>query len=862
MRQKVFVMPLDAIAGTDRPVVGAKAVGLACLKRFGLPVPDAFCIEAEAYRMHVNNASAKETISEALLLIDKAKSSDIAKHLNMIRRAIVDSPMDGTLAAEIESHYRDLSASRLAVRSSATAEDLPGHSFAGLYDTYLDIKNLEACLTAIKKCWASLWTERAYSYRQKNGFDHLKVNMAVIVQCHIPADASGVLFTADPVTGNNKHIVIEACLGLGDALVSGKATPDRVVLEKKGFTALSHSTSAPCISDKTARTLAKLAIKAESEFGCPQDIEWAVSQNEIFILQSRPITTTLKPKSWEDRQVWTNANLGEVVPDVMTPITASLIQRMVHPLLGSIWRILGVSLGDNPIADLVAGRLYWSVNTGIGIVKHLPHWQNIDFDMTMGGQQGEMFELGKIDLAKIDVPDLGGRLMKVILRLPVSIYDIFTHRYSKAHQVVENVKRKAEVLQKMNISEMSDEELVHRLPVAIDETFGTLDLLYVVTSLPAIVILYFVSARWLNDEKGILASRLLAGLTGMDHAEAGLELWALALKAREFGAVEKLIRSPAPWRDVRKKLEGVKGGDVFLKAWDDFLARHGHHCRGELELFNPRWSENPDYILELVRNYLSSADGTNPVYKHAKLSEERQQLARECSAKIRNPVKRRIFNHFLRKAWLASVLRENSKSYVVRCVAVLRKMLLELGNRWMKKGVLDKTENIFFLRFEELESVLKQTNGFDISGTIAGRRAEYEKWRSVTPPSIIIGKFDPDKYRPRQDTDIDAELLKGVAASHGVVTGKARVILKSDENEQVKAGEILVAPFTDPGWTPYFIPAAGVVMDMGGLLSHGSVIAREYGIPAVVNVGNATKIIKTGQEIELDGDRGVVRILK
>jgi pyruvate,water dikinase len=862
MKHDRLIIPLDGIADCDQSIVGTKAASLARLRRLDLPVPDGFCIAAGAYKTHVSNPSTKKTIDEALLLIDKAKGRDADRHLNIIRRAIIEPPMDDALAGKIESCCRSLGVGRVAVRSSATAEDLPGHSFAGLYDTYLGIEGIEDCPAAVKKCWASLWTERAFIYRQKNRFDHLKVNMAVIVQALIPADFAGVIFTANPLTGDDKNIVIEACPGLGDALVSGRVTPDRFILKKEGLEVVSCSTTTACISDRTAQRVAKLAIKAEGEFGCPQDIEWAVSQDEIFILQSRPVTAIPKAKSWADKQVWTNANVGEVVPDVMMPFSWSVFRKMIRALFGSIWRLAAVNPGDNPIADLVAGRLYWNVNTLLGIVKHLPRWWKVDFDKIMGGLQGQMFEFGEIDIKELEIPDLGGRLSKMILRLPVSAYDIFTHRYSKAYQVVEDVKHKAETLQKTDMTKMTEEELVHFLPVAIEETFGTLDLLYLMTSLPAIAILYYVSARWLNDERGVLASRLLAGLTGMDHAEAGLELWALALKAREFGAVKKVIRSPAQWVDVRKKLEGVEGGDNFLNVWDDFLTRHGHHCRGELEVSNPRWSERPDYILELVRNYLNSTDETNPVDKHAKLIEQRQQLARECSARIRNPVKRRIFNHFLRKAWQASVLRENSKSYVVRCVAVFRKMLLELGKRWMNKGVLGNTEDIFFLKFEELESVLQQRTDFDIGGTIAARRADYEKWQSVSPPNVIIGKFDPDKYRQREEVYAEGDVLKGVAASCGVVTGKARVILKTDDNEQVGAGEILVAPFTDPGWTPYFIPAAGIVMDMGGLLSHGSVIAREYGIPAVVNVEAATKVIKTGQRIEVDGDRGIVRILK
>jgi pyruvate,water dikinase len=298
-----------------------------------------------------------------------------------------------------------------------------------------------------------------------------------------------------------------------------------------------------------------------------------------------------------------------------------------------------------------------------------------------------------------------------------------------------------------------------------------------------------------------------------------------------------------------------------MADWNRFMLQHGHHCRGELELYNKRWSETPDYILQFVRSHMTQMGEIDPVQNFTRAAEQRRQLEERCRERLKNPIKRKIFNSVLQRAQQGSVFRENVKSDVIKLLTTKRKMLLELGKRLREKGVLENEDDIFFLRHEEVVPVVNNQADFDINETIRARRAEYDKNCSVTPPDLVIGHFDPDTYIP-DSIDEQAEVLDGLGVSPGTATGKARVILRANTQEQLRAGEVLVAPFTDPGWTPYFVPAAAIVMDEGGMISHGSIVAREYGLPAVVNVGNATKIIKTGQTIQVDGDRGEVRILQ
>lgn len=890
MQETRLVIPLDTIQDTDAAATGAKALSLARMYRIGLSVPAGFCVTAAAYSEHLSNRKIMPKLETALERLAETEAESRGDILSGIRQAIIEPSLSVELREEIESHYSMLGAERVAVRSSATAEDLPGHSFAGLYDTYLGAADLDDCIEAIKKCWASLWTERAYEYRQKNGIDYLKINMAVIVQSLVLADASGVLFTADPVTGRSDQLIIEACFGLGNTLVSSRVTPDRFVLNKRNLKVVSKTISekkiksvvdehgllkeqilpadrAPTLSiDKsTARKLAKLVRKIEAEFGCPQDIEWAVCSGDIFFLQSRPITTLPAEKTREDRQVWTSLNVGEVVPDVTTPVTWSMVQVLLDHLFEQISGLISINLGDNPLYGLIAGRLYFNINTGIGLFKNfLPRLQHYDYDLNkvFGGEQGRMYELGRLDIQDADIPDLEFSAVKTILKLPVSFYRIVSHNLKRGELFVADMRSKNERLQNLDVVAMSEEKLLaHSAALTTDGIEFARGILYITTGLIAFPCLHKVCSKWLGDKDGAIANKLLAGVGDMDSAEAGHDLWQLAKKADELSDVRPHIVSGSNWRTVRAKLSETQPGNKFLKSWCEFMNEHGHHCRGEVEVFNPRWSETPDYILSLVREYLAGIDKSNPVENHTKRAQQREQLTGHCRQRLKNPVKRVIFDYLLARAQRGAVLRENWKSQGVRYIARFRTILIELGERLYTRGALASPDDIFFLKLEEIEPVTRNRANFNVSKTIASRRAQYEKNKSLTPPPVVVGRFDPDTYvlEPLGD---NVEVLNGLAVSPGVVTGKARVILRADTDGRVMAGEILVAPFTDPGWTPYFVPAAGIVMDQGGLLSHGSIIAREYGIPAVVNVGPATRIIKTGQCVQVDGNHGEVRIIR
>ncbi|MFC1765132.1 PEP/pyruvate-binding domain-containing protein, partial [Planctomycetota bacterium] len=401
MSDAVLVLPLYTLKPTDTPRVGSKAEKLGCLAQMGSSVPAGLCIVADAYAQHLDDYE----IDLNLESLSEADNDKVRDHLLSLRAAICEAPLSSGLQQALRTAYP---AGTVAVRSSATAEDLPEASFAGQYDTILNVTSLDACYDAIKRCWASLWTERAYHYRVQKTIDHRQVRMAVIVQQQVDADMAGVAFSIDPVTGSRLRIVIEACRGLGDDLVSGRVTPERWIWRKQNLVLIYNDPwEATELNRRVAKRLARQVRRLERHFGCPQDVEWAVQGRTLYFLQARPITTLPTTKTWEEKQVWTNFNLGEVLPDVATPITASLVDEMFPELFQYIANLLGADIRRAPVAGRVAGRFYFNLTTMSAVGR--PFWLALglgpvgwqELTEAMGGHQGEL------DIPEDDMPDLG-----------------------------------------------------------------------------------------------------------------------------------------------------------------------------------------------------------------------------------------------------------------------------------------------------------------------------------------------------------------------------------------------------------------------------------------------------------------------
>jgi pyruvate,water dikinase len=565
----------------------------------------------------------------------------------------------------------------------------------------------------------------------------------------------------------------------------------------------------------------------------------------------------------EDRQLWTNANSGEVMPDVVTPLTWSVAQRVLDTALGEILKRTGFDLCGAPMAKLIAGRVYFNINTLLGMFNAFRRDEAAlrDVCTRMGGRGVSPDLLRALEVPDEDVPGIKLGRLGMLLRAPGLIAWLLGHSPARGELMIAATRRNARKLRRVDVGRLSDSGILDYL-MGRTLTLNTESASWLVVQ--GVGMMHFVGLdaicrRWFGDADGTFARRLVGGLSGVLSAEAGLALWRLAEYASRHDEVAAAIRTETTFEALRRRVARDPAGAEFLARWDRFMDEHGHHTRGELEFANPRWSDTPDEVLAMVRGHLDGVGSASPVARQARLAADRRRLTKECRSRLCNPIKRIVFDHLLKRAQLGCRVRENMKSEGVKLFSELRRMLLELGRRLVARGVLRRIDDIFFLDGEEIEPVVHGNASFDVRRTIADRRSAHERNLAITPPAVVVGRFDPDNFVP-DAVDLSATRFEGIASSPGVVTGPARVVTRTGE-DTVRPGEILVAPFTDPGWTPYFVNAAGIVMDMGGLLSHGSIIAREYGLPAVVNVGPATKTIRTGQLVEVDGDRGRVRIL-
>ncbi|MGO8697207.1 MAG: PEP/pyruvate-binding domain-containing protein [Limisphaerales bacterium] len=862
----LLVLQLREVCDDQRSLVGGKASNLGQLITAGLPVPSGFCVTTTAFDHFLSSCPKRTQLSNLLAQSSGHETGRMAELHREIRCCLAEAHMTEVVKDAVLGAWRQSGGERnYAVRSSATVEDAAGMSFAGQFESILNVCGADALLEAIKTCWLSLFSERALVYLARQRVSAEKVRMAVLVQEMVEAEHAGVVFTADPLSGATDRFVVEWVRGRGEGLVQGTVQPQRMVVEKRTGRVLA-SPENEALSSVTLENLCEFARRTERLFSAPQDIEWAQRASGVVLLQSRPITTKTPARTWEDRQVWTNLNAGEVVPDVMTTMTWSMMQSLLG-VVGYFFRLAGADLTRAPIAGPVAGRLYFNANTVLSAVKPFSLLLNYslrkgtpDFFQMLGGVSVEAYRQGPLAIAPEDLPDLGFRWPKYILSWPILLYEVVKHSSRRRGYVwLARFKKETSDLDRMNLMALSTPELTQHCVQVIAKVFKKTDIFYLATQAAVLPVFQKACRDWLGDFG--LALRLFSALGGMPVAEAGLALWRLAMLAQADPGTEAVVSSENSWPEVCARLGRTKHGRQFLADWDSFMSEHGHHCRGEFELSNARWCETPDYILGLVRGYLRSLGQSDPLEKQRRLAEERERLTVQCRERLRNPIKRWIFLRSLRRTQELAVFREQLKNLGIRRFAFVRRVLLVLGQRLHEQGRLSCRDDIFFLEVSELEPVAMGDALFDGRERIELRRREYEKNLKLNPPRIVNGKFDPNAPSWPAGNG-SAKLLEGIPVSPGIATGPARVILRADEHEQVLPGEILIAPFTDPAWSPYFITAAGVVVEQGGILSHGSIVAREYGLPAVTNVAAATRVIRTGDLVQVDGNRGCVSVLK
>lgn len=854
---------------------GGKARNLGLLIRRGFDVPEGFCVDTAAF----------QTVVDGISLTGEPAQ---------IRTRISTAPIPDSLRIDIEGCYRQLgNDAPVAVRSSATAEDLDEASFAGQQDTLLHVVGVDAVLDAVRRCWASAWTDRAVGYRQDREIDDAAVSVAVVVQRMVDAEVAGVMFTADPLTGSRGRTVIEANPGLGESVVSGSVDPDHWAVEAKTGSILEERVGAkqsrvtglagggtrverltdqgPCLTHEEIAELARLGAGVERAFGGPQDIEWALDgERRIWFTQTRSITTLFPLLDGPDAEFGVYVCLS-LAQGLVRPITP--MGRCQMTLMGSCV----AALAGRPFArvDRVAGG-----PKGLRFAAGRPF---VDITRTLQNPVSR-----KLALAASSIME--ARLVPVIERLVDDPSSPLHHRArrGRVRSLLRVVTTMAPILIKTRvplqvITAAASPRLAYRrldrvkrnlwgMRLAVDTPpQRRLDLVEEFLSTRAVLLMpgnigyaaagfgFLALARSLLGDVG--RGQLQPILRALPHnvtTEMDLDLWALS---REVAQDPASVAVFGEVRDPAVLSERWRGGSlppIAQRGLTRFLDRHGYRGVAEIDLGMPRWSEDPSHVLGLINGYLQ-LDDEHDAAQHfrsgADEAEDRlehlcRQLARRST---RSAIGARVARFALRRARALIGLRESPKSLLVLCFARMRRELLAVADELVGAGVLSVATDISMITIDDARRGLR---GEDLRRLVQANRAEYDRelQRRHIPRLLLTDGTEPEALGSGAGAEAD---LRGSPASGGVVTARARVLLDPD-GARLGQGEILVAPSTDPGWTPLFLIAGGLIMEMGGSNSHGAVVAREYGIPAVVGVRDATTRIRTGDVITLDGASGTV----
>jgi rifampicin phosphotransferase len=886
-----LVLDLAALDAGMLSVVGGKAANLGELIRAGLPVPPGFCITTEAYR---------EVAASAAIDFDAlgaVAAGDLQRLAGQARGAILAATVPLAVARAVIDAYTRLGADRpVAVRSSATAEDLPFASFAGQQDTYLHVVGADAVLDAVRRCWASLWTDRAVVYRGTNGIDHRSVRLAVVVQRMVDAEVAGVLFTANPVTGRRRQAVIDASPGLGEAVVSGAVNPDHFVVETAtgqiverrlgdkrvevralaggGTQHVERADRADeaCLTDDQVRALAALGDRVEGHYGAPQDTEWAIDgQGKLWLTQARPITTLfplpVRPRGrrgpapeprTDDLRVYFCFSVAQGLYRPLTPMGLAAFRV----LSSAAARLLGF-----PVADTLAGsHVYTEAGQRVFV----------DLTGTLRGSVGRTLFPRVLDVMEARSATVLRQLMEdprlsVTRRSPLSFLRRALRiaiRYGVPVTVARALARPEAAHDR---ADRIGADLARRLaPPAAATAAERLDFVERVLGndvitlgprlLPAAAAglgMLGVAGKLLGDDaQAVELQTALRGLPDNVTTEMDLALWKLASAIRRDEAAARALREESA-ADLARRFKAGTLPELVQRGLAEFLSQYGHRAVAEIDLGLPRWSDDPTHILGVLANYLRLDDPKQaPDAVFARGAAEAEDMIETLvgRARRRGRLRARLVRFALERARQLAGLREAPKYHMVVALAAVRRELAEVGAELAARGAIAAGDDVFFLDLVEARHALQ---GGDLRGLVEERRRAYEtELRRRHVPRVLLSDGTEPEALTSAAGPADGALV-GTAASAGTVTAVARVIL-DPVGARLEPGEILVAPSTDPGWTPLFLTAGGLVMEMGGANSHGAVVAREYGIPAVVGVAGATRRIRTGQRIKVDGTAGIV----
>jgi rifampicin phosphotransferase len=862
MTKPCLVMAFDELDQRSVALVGGKGAHLGELSRMGrISVPDGFCVTTQGFRDVIAAEPSLAALLERLGRLDGDDAEAIRAITAELRQTVEGIAIPDELSDAIARAYARLGERvACAVRSSATVEDSPTASFAGQHDTYLNVSGLAAILQHVRRCWASLFTERAVTYRIRNGVDHRRVEMAVVVQRLVAAEAAGILFTADPVTGNRRVTSVEASFGLGEALVSGLVNADtyqvrdgailaRAIGSKRlavyaapgGATrqqeidaALQHQ---PVLGEAQVLQLVKLGRHIEAHFGSPQDIEWCLAGDGFHIVQSRPITTLFPIPAASDpaNRVYVSVGHQQMMTDAMRPLGLSL------------WQLKAA----RPMSE-AGGRLFVDVTQALA---------------SPAGRQGLLNSLGKSD------PLIGDALQTIVARgdFLASQPDATAAAAAAPPPIEADPALVAELIGRSQAA-------VAALTRDIQGKAGTELLDFIRSDIEELkrflfdargmqVIMAAISAAWWLDEH-------LETWLGVQHAvdtltqsvpdnitsEMGLALLDVADVIRPYPDVVRFLEQ-VDREDFVDELPRLSGGREARDALRTWLARYGVRGVGEIDITRPRFAERPTMLLPMLLGNVRHFAHGEAARRFEQGRRKAAQLEHELLERLRGlpdgSRKADEAKRMIDRVRTFAGYREYPKYAWVSRDFVYKQALLAEAERLVHAGVLRDQEAIYFLRFEELQEVVRTRRVNE--QLVREREHAFRAYQRLHPPRVLTSEGEAITGTYRRD-DVPAGVLVGLPVSAGIVEGRARVIMDIADAD-LEPDDVLVTAYTDPSWTPLFVAIKGLVTEVGGLMTHGAVIAREYGLPAVVGVENATTRIKTGQRIRVDGTTGYVEVL-
>ncbi len=887
-----YVVSFDDTRAVERALVGGKGANLARLSNAGLPVPEGFCVTTIAYEELIDDPVVRDAVDE-LSSLDPTDTVAIANAGRILRARIEELDVPAEIRGAIEDALEAMATDpgeTYAVRSSATAEDLPDASFAGQQETFLNVPG-DAIVDRVRDCMASLFTDRAITYRARNEIPHGDVALAVVVQRMVTPDVAGITFTADPQTGNRHVASVEAAIGLGEALVSGEATADDVRIDKRTGEILEYTVGDqqvavrprskggvetgdlggrddPLLSDERVQALVDIGTEIEELFDTPQDIEWCLKDGEFYVVQARPITSLFpvpSPEPDDDRlHVYYSFGHAQVFSEAMPPLVRDLWRTYITETMAE----LGVEF-ETPLMVEAGGRLY--------------------FDMTMTLDVG-FLRRRMPDTMEMMSEDVGAAIDDLLTRRSDEFQSERTLRQTLAvlPRVVGAMwtsTRKGFPMMSANVVEFVESFIGEPNPPEAEEakwtTWGrtvaaqmrepntpaeracevfdfsdellqlpTLGTLYAAIVAEACLKRLFPNAPEAVNDVG-------RGLPDDLVTRINLGLGDLADVARDHPAVADALRQDSSLREI----ESCEGGDAFLAALDEYLDEFGHRATGEIDASRPRWRDDPSGLLATVRANLEHGEKGDHRKRLQRLEREAnaaaEALERRADHGVFGPIRKRLVRRLIRTYRSYIQTREYPKQGFGYLFTAWHEILRDAGELLADDGVLADSDDVWFLRSDELVAAL-EGNSIDVD--IAARRAEFERYTDLSAPPVLTSEGEVPGVRSARD-DLPEGVLVGTGVSGGVVEGRARIV-RDPAKETIEEGEILIAPSLDPGWTPSFLNAAGVVVEVGTRTSHGAIVAREYGLPAVVSVPEATRQIETGQRVRVDGTNGTIEIIE